>query len=307
MTNVFAGSAAQRMVPDLLAICDAWQPDVIARDQMEFGACVAAERRGLPHATISVGFFFPAGMWQFLAQDLASLRSTYGLPPDPDLNMLYRYLYLAFMPPRYQLPGIPLAPVVHSLRPTAFDRSGDERLPDWISHLPDQPTVHVTLGTVFNRAPDVLAVIIEGLGGLPLNVIVSTGRNQDPAILGPPPANVHLERYIPQTLLYPHCDLVVTHGGFNTVMCALSHGLPLLVVPLSADQALHAMRCADLGLGIAIAPGDLSPRAVGQAVGDLLSVTGYREHVERMRGEMEVLPGVERAVELIEALAARGA
>ena len=66
--------------------------------------------------------------------------------------------------------------------------------------------------------------------------MVTIGERNDPAALKPQPPNVHVENYVPQSLLLPHCDAVVTHGGHNTVLGALSFGLALVVIPFYADN-----------------------------------------------------------------------
>jgi Erythromycin biosynthesis protein CIII-like, N-terminal domain len=48
-----ADIAAGRMVPDLLAIAREWEPDLIVREGMELGGCIAAERLGIPHASVA--------------------------------------------------------------------------------------------------------------------------------------------------------------------------------------------------------------------------------------------------------------
>jgi UDP:flavonoid glycosyltransferase YjiC (YdhE family) len=51
---------------------------------------------------------------------------------------------------------------------------------------------------------------------------------------------VRIERYIPQSLLFPRCDLVVSHGGSNTVLAGFAHGLPQVITPITADQPENA-------------------------------------------------------------------
>src|SRR5205823_2473797 len=83
---------------------------------------------------------------------------------------------------------------------------------------------------------------------------------------GPQPAHVRVERYVPQSLLFPACDLVVTHGGYNTIMAALTHGLPLVLVPISADQPFQAQRCAEIGVGRVVPSRELTAEALRVAV-----------------------------------------
>ncbi|MGH3544565.1 MAG: glycosyltransferase [Mycobacteriales bacterium] len=112
--------------------------------------------------------------------------------------------------------------------------------------MPKRPTVYATLGTVYNRMAAVFTAILEGLREEPLNLILTLGRNQDPAQFGRHPPHVRIERFVSQALLLPHCDLVITHGGFGTVTAALAHGLPLVLIPISADQPENARRCTAL-------------------------------------------------------------
>ena len=70
----------------------------------------------------------------------------------------------------------------------------------------------------------------------PINLVLTIGSNADPADLGEQPAHVHIERYVSQSVLMPYCDLVVCHGGFGTVLTALDAGLPLVIIPIEADQ-----------------------------------------------------------------------
>jgi len=52
LPNVFVGVYAVTMVPDLLTIAREWHPDLIVRDTIEYGGCVAAEVLGIPHASV---------------------------------------------------------------------------------------------------------------------------------------------------------------------------------------------------------------------------------------------------------------
>jgi UDP:flavonoid glycosyltransferase YjiC (YdhE family) len=290
------------MVSDLLALCDTWLPDVIVRSQLEFGACIVAERLGIPHAAVQTVAFQP-DLDQLIAGPLDRLRASLGLPPDPAGEMLYRHLFLTPRPPGLQLPSAPLPATARPIRPVPFDRSGEETLPAWVSELAEQPTVYITLGTtIANERPEIFATLLEALRDDPVNLILTVGRHQDPARFGAQPANVHIERYIPQTLLFPRCDLVISHGGSGTVMGALGCGLPMVLIPLAADQPENAARCAALGVARVLPPRDLSVETARQAVRSVLREESYRREAQRLRDEIARLPGPECAVELLEQL-----
>ncbi len=312
---LYSDVAPHAMASDLFEICESWQPDLLARNDYEFSACVVAEKLGLPCATLSIDLFLRPAMWESLIGDqLAYLRSAYGLPPYPSVDMLYRYLYLTITPPSYQFPDFALPPHSYALRTLGFDRSGDEGLPGWVREMPDQPTVYATIGTVYQER-DIFQAILDGLGGEPVNLIVTLGRGRDTTQFGPQPPNVHIEQYIPQTLLFEHCAMAITSGSYNTHTSALAHGLPLLVIPISDTQPLHAQRCVDLGVGLALTrPGqyedelkgrrkDLSAETVREAVFEIVRNPSYRQRARQIQKEVQALPGPEIAVELMTRLA----
>ncbi len=305
--NVHVGVYAVAMAPDLLTIARDWRPDLIVRDANEYGGCVAAEVLGIPHALVRTASTCSRyGLRHLVAAPLARLRELNGLPPDPDAAMPFRYLHLAAEPPRFRLAGEPVAPTDHPIRPVNFE-SGDEALPPWVADLPDRPTIYATLGTMASRRPDARALftaMLEALRDEPVNLILTVGRDNDPAAFGPQPGNVHIARFIPQSLLLQHCDLVVHQGGFSTVTGALNAGLPMVVTPMSADQPYNAECCAALGVGRVIAPDNRTPEAIRAAVREVLAAPSYRANAERLRDEMAALPGPEHAVALLERLAA---
>jgi MGT family glycosyltransferase len=309
LEDVYTAFLPPRMVPDLLALGRSWRPDVVVRDPMEFAGCVAAEVLGIPHAACGPLFSFWQGAWHGAPGEvgkpkLDGLRRAHGLPPDPGLVMLHRYLYLASLPPAFLDPDLTPPPTVRFVRPIGFDRTGAEGSPPWLARLPERPTVHASLGTVFHRTPGVFAAILEGLRDEEINLILAVGRDQDPAAFGPQPPNVYVERYIPHTLLLPYCDAVITHGGFSSVMACFEEGLPMVAIPLAGgDQAGNARRCAALGAARVVAPDGRTPEAIREAVLDVLRNPRYRKNAEHLRQEIQSLPAPEHAVGLLERLA----
>jgi UDP:flavonoid glycosyltransferase YjiC (YdhE family) len=197
MQRGFAGLLAERMAADLLVLPEARSADLLVRDSIELGACVAAERLGLPHAAVSI---LAAGFqprWRdWIAEPLNKLRAAHGLPPEWEAMMAFRYLTLHQSLTSFLKPA--LLPTDRVIRPLPFDRSGDEALPPWMDELPDRPTVYATLGTVFADRVDIFEAFLAALGDEPVNLVLTVGREQDPARFGPQPSNVHVERYIPR-------------------------------------------------------------------------------------------------------------
>lgn len=299
----FAGLHARRQVPSVLRACEEWQPDLVVRDEADFGSAIASERLGLPYATVLVIAAGSLVRHDLVAEPLNLLRAEHGLPPDPDLEMLWRYLVLCPFPARFRDPAFPLPSTAVTLRPLGLEPRATETLPAWAVNLPKLPTVYFSLGTEFNtERKDIFAPVIAGLRDLPVNLIVTVGRDVDPAEFGDQPANVHIERYISQSLLLPHCDMVVTHGGSGTLMGTLSSGLPMVVIPLGADQPMNAERCAALGIGRVVIDTDVTPDSIRAAAEAVLSDAFYRAQAEQLRDEISALPGPDVAVPLLERL-----
>ena len=151
--------------------------------------------------------------------------------------------------------------------PSPADAGADDAPPEWLAEL-ERPLVYFTLGTIFNlESGDLFERVLAGLSGLPVSVVVTVGREVDPKALGPQPGNVRVEQYVPQSLLLPRCDLVVSHAGSGSVVGALAHGLPMVLLPIGADQPLNAARCEALGVARVLDPFHASERGRGERGG----------------------------------------
>lgn len=299
----FARRLARERAGAVLALCADWRPDLLVCDEIDFGAVVAAERLGLPHASVLVIAEGSLVRRAVVGAPLEELRAAHGLPPDPQLAMLSRYLVLSPCPPGFRSPAFPLPPTAHAIRPAAAAPAPPETA--WAPPAGAGPLVYFTLGTVFNvESGDLLERALAGLRGLPARIVATVGREIDPAELGPQPPNVQIARYIPQAALLPHCAAVVSHGGSGSVMGALAHGLPMLLLPMGADQPRNADRCAQLGLARQLDPLAATPEDVRAAAADILADPAYRRAAGRLRDEIAGLPGPDHAVALLERLAA---
>jgi UDP:flavonoid glycosyltransferase YjiC (YdhE family) len=70
--------------------------------------------------------------------------------------------------------------------------------------------------------------------------------------------------------LMPDSAAVIGHGGLGTVLRALAHGVPQLLLPLGRDQAFNAGRVEQLDAGIRL-PTDAPPERIGIALRALLT------------------------------------
>jgi MGT family glycosyltransferase len=150
--------------------------------------------------------------------------------------------------------------------------------------------------------PDVFRRAIDACSALPIRVLVTVGRDRDPADLGPVPANVQVERWVPQREVMPHAAAMVCHGGSGTVTMGLAAGVPMAVVPLFADQPMNARRVEEVGAGIALEGGPEAVSRLADAVSKLLVDPAYRANAARVADEMRTLPSVDAAPAIARAL-----
>ena len=309
--DTFAGRTAHERTSGLLGVAARWRPEIIVRDEVDFGAAVAAERLGLPHAAfvvLAAGGFLRSDL---IADPLDVLRAEHGLPADPGLTMLHRHLTLVPVPPRYRHPDDPLPATARHIQPPVLDPrctagQDDEATSGvlaWLAETPGRPTAYITLGTIFHQeSGDLFPRVVAAVAGLDASVVVTVGREIDPSELGAQPPNVHVTRFVPQCALLPHCDVVVCHAGSGSVIGALARGVPLVLLPLGADQPLNADRCDALGVARVLDPISSGHDEIGGAVLDVLVDSRFRTAAERIRDETASLPTAEHAVALIEAL-----
>lgn len=305
----FAGRTARARVPRLLQLIRGWQADVVLRDEVDFGAVVAAERAGVPHVSVVVlaagGMIRP----EVVVPSLDTVRAEHGLPPDPGLHELHRHLTFVPMPPSFRNPEYPLPasavavqPAVLSAEDYPLDDEASAAL-EWLANRRGRPIVHLTLGTVFHQeSGDLFRRVLSGLGGADVDVVVTVGREIDPAELGPSSDHVHVARYLPQALLLPHCDVVVSHGGSGTVINSLVLGVPLVLLPMGADQPWNGDRCRELGVGVVLDPLTASAAEMGAAVREVLGSPRYSEAARSLRAEALTLPTADEAAALVEQL-----
>jgi UDP:flavonoid glycosyltransferase YjiC (YdhE family) len=279
----FAGSLARARAAALEPICADWKPDVVVADEMDFGALLAAERAGLPCARVLV---IAAGT---LAREavVGAALARLGVRTRGDL-------ILSPFPPSFREPAIPLPPNTYSLRWTDPPADGQ----------PVKTGVYATLGTIFNlEAGDLFSRLLAGLRRLDVDLLLTVGPHLDPAMFGPPPPHVRILQYVPQNLVIPGCELVVSHGGSGSVLGALSHGKPMVLLPMGADQPHNAERAKALGVAEVLDVLTAGPDEIAAAARTVRESFTYRHAAERLRDEIAALPAPATAVPLLEALA----
>lgn len=276
--------------------------DAVVVDHMLAGAFCAVERAEVPavalfHQPWSVYQEGPfADMWRTAALLLAPIRDSLGLRALTEPQALWdkRPVLVASIPelgPPLPVPDhvrhvgqIVEHPPVETASPTSFP-SGQE------------PLVVVAHSTSQMGQAPVLNGVLEGLAGLPIRVLVTTGPAVDPASLEAPP-NASVVEYLPHELVLGDAAVVVAHAGHGTTLAALTHGAPMVCLPMGRDQFFLAQRVEELGAGLQL-PSGSSPEDVSAAVRTVLDDPRFAVAARRIAVEIATYGGVEAAVRVV--------
>ena len=153
-------------------------------------------------------------------------------------------------------------------------------------------TIYFTLGTVFNReCGDLFERVIAALDGL--EAIVTVGNAVELPVA---PAGIRVEHFIPQDEVLPRCRAVISHAGSGSLVGALAHGLPMVLLPLGADQLVNAPLAEQLGFARVLDVMMATPADIRAALDDVLRDPAPRRAARRIQAEIAALPGPEAAV-----------
>jgi MGT family glycosyltransferase len=134
--------------------------------------------------------------------------------------------------------------------------------------------VLVTLSSVYQGQTELLRAIAQGLGRLPVSVVLTTGTAVEPGQI-PAPPNVQVLRAAPHRRVLTEASVVVTHAGHGTMMKALAAGVPMVCIPMGRDQKDNTARLLRLGAGMQLGKRS-NPDRIAAAVTEVLGRPQYR-------------------------------
>jgi zeaxanthin glucosyltransferase len=241
--------------------------------------------------------------WIFsgILQTINQQRRAWGLRPAQDVDSLFsRLAQVAQLPAALELPGRRTPSHVHHTGPWT-DPAG--RAPvdfPWSRLDPVRPLVYASMGTLQNGILQTFRLIAEACAGLDLQLVISLGGGQDPALLGDLPGDPVVVGYTPQLELIRRSALTISHGGLNTALESLAWGVPMVVLPVAYDQPGVGARVEWSGVGRSIPVGRLTVDRLHDAVRTVLGNPAYRERAGRLRTSIEAADGLNRAADVIE-------
>jgi MGT family glycosyltransferase len=158
----------------------------------------------------------------------------------------------------------------------------------------DGALVYVSLGSLGSADVELMNRLVAALAETPHRYVVSKGPQHELIELAP---NMMGAEFLPQPAILPHVDLVITHGGNNTVTEAIHFGKPMIVLPLFWDQHDNAQRVAESGLGVRLPTYEFADEQLQDAIDRLLASPNLV--LEEAAARLQAHPGTTRAADLI--------
>jgi UDP:flavonoid glycosyltransferase YjiC (YdhE family) len=282
------------VVDGVLDVAGWWTPDVIVTTELQGCGTLVASRTQVPVVEIGHMLVVVAGMGDRMRTAMADVYDRLGVSALPPAAAAIQTLPPSLGegdPDRWLMRYVPYN--------GPFAEVGS--LPARLVTPPDRPRVCVTLGTILPRLGGLagLAPLKEEIAELDHEYVFVLG-GVDASALGPLPANVVVEGWIPLHALLPSCAAIVHHGGSGTTAAALDAGIPQVVVPHGADQPYNAHLIAKRGLGAAV---DIA-RLDGPTVAAVVDSDAMRQAAVAVRQEVHDMPAPTDVVRRIELLVA---
>lgn len=290
----------------VLSLLDVYRPDVVINDHQMFVGAVAAIKKGIPYATsvtapaaIKVMDELPkVNEWEM--NQILGLQKELGM--EGEHPVACSELLTMVLTSKEFFGEMELNGNYRFVGPVIYRRS-NETVFNWedLQKVESRPKILVSIGTTFDHEhkKSFFAKVIAALAGEDLSVVVVS----DPDLFDSWPDNFMVQRHVPQLELLAHLDAVVCHGGHNTVCETLSHGLPLVVIPIAYDQSHVAGRVVRVGAGLRLNFNRFKAVHLRDAVHQILEDAGFRSAAMKIKASFETAGGTSRAAELLAELA----
>jgi MGT family glycosyltransferase len=158
---------------------------------------------------------------------------------------------------------------VQMIGPCVLDPAPDA-IPDWLGTI-DRPIVLVTTSSEKQADTKLILTAMAALADEPIYVVATVPAGQPNEYATSPGATVC--RFVPHGLVLNRAVCAVTHGGMGATQKALTHGVPVCVVPFGRDQFEVARRVEVARCGTRLAAKKLSPLRLRAKVREAMTMT----------------------------------
>ena len=235
-----------------------------------------------------------------LHRAFGSFATDQGCPPLPEGEFMYESPFLNL----YNYANELDYPRSRQLNPTWHRLEACVRATDAPFELPASlrgadKLIYLSLGSLGSADTDLMGRLIDLLGRTEHRVIVSLGPQHQELQLH---ENMAGEEFVPQTSVLPLVDLVITHGGNNTVTECMYFGKPMIVLPLFWDQPDNAQRVHEAGFGVRLDPYRFRDEQLLDWIDRLTADAALADQLSGVARRLQAAPGTVQAAEWIESL-----
>ena len=156
------------------------------------------------------------------------------------------------------------------------------------------------MGTLQNGIEWVFRIVAEACAEFPVQTVISLGGNLSPEIFGDLPGDPIVVRYAPQLALLSRAVLTIFHGGLNTALESLAHGVPMIAIPITFDQPGVGERLDSTGTGRIVPIHELTAKRIRSEIREVLTDGLYRANAKSLQKQVSATDGAKRAADIIE-------
>ncbi len=167
---------------------------------------------------------------------------------------------------------------------------------------PGDPWVLVTISSQLQDDTGLAEAALFALADRPVRVLLTLGPGHDRSELSSLPRNARVESVVSHAVVLERAVLLLSHAGHGSVMKALWHGRPMVLVPWGRDQPGVAARAEALGVAVVVPSESASSEALSAAVDSALGQPRMRRRAEEEGARLRATNPMATAAELLETL-----
>jgi len=306
--------------------------DALLVDQTEPAGASIAEHLGIPFVTVCcalalnreptvpppfTGWSYSTGPWNILRNEIGYIAYSQVMKPVTEVISKYRRFWnlnpykdpeqsfsplaqISQQPAAFDFPRRGLPSNFHFVGPLRDARNSEFPFP-W-HRLNGKPLVYASLGTLQNRKLEVFRSFAEACADLPVQLVITHGNGLNETAVSRLPGSPLVVGYAPQLELLARTRLTLTHAGLNTVLDSLTHGVPLVAVPITYEQPAIASRIRFTGVGEVVSLKRLNAGNLREIISRVLNDPSYLENASQVKSSIAQAGGAVRAVEIIESV-----
>ncbi|MGW7255718.1 macrolide family glycosyltransferase [Streptomyces sp. NPDC054834] len=305
---VLLARQACELVPRLLDVFTRDRPDVILHDLLAWAGQVVADRIGVPAVQLNCSHAPYAG-WESEMCGVSSLRQTEfyevirsllsgnGVRGGVESFLTEPSSSVVFTVESFQRRLETVGEVHTFVGPALGPRNFQG---DWHPPSDGRPLLAIAMGSSPGVSGSFVETCLEAFEPVSWDVVMAVGDQPGPRTVSAVPKNIHIMHSIPQLRVLSQAGAFVSHGGMGSIMEAVYHGVPLVVIPRMAEQMVNARQVERLGLGRRLPPRDLTPKTLREAFLDVVGDGRIAAQVRNMQLEARAAGGARAAADVVE-------